>query len=75
MKIEERLKKITVREVLTKVRILSLALLIINVIVLFVSAYSYILFGVMIGVDKLFAIVLVSFFLVGSCVILWEEGY
>jgi ABC-type protease/lipase transport system fused ATPase/permease subunit len=75
MKIEERLKRITTREVLTKTRTLSLVLSIINVVVLFVFAYIYILFDIIIGPEKILAIVLVTFALFGLYAILGEEGY
>lgn len=75
MKIEERLKRITTREVLTKTRTLSLVLSIINVVVLFVFAYSYILFDIIIGPEKILTIVLVTFALFGLYAILGEEGY
>jgi hypothetical protein len=75
MKIEEILKRITVREILAKIKTLSIVLLVINVIVLFISLYGYILFGFIIGVDKIFAIVLASFFLFVFCMVLAGNGY
>ena len=75
MKIVERIRKVTVRETLVKIKVLFIVLLIINVIVLFISLYGYILFGFIIGVDKIFAIVLASFFLFVLCVVLADNGY
>lgn len=70
MRIIRKIKEMTLREALGKLKKICVVLMVINVVVLFLSAYAFILFDLALGADKVFAIAIVTMFLLLGIAIL-----
>lgn len=71
----KKIKEITLNEALSKLKKAFIALAVINVVVLFISAYCFILFGASLSMDRSFALIVVTMSLSFGVLILEVEEY